>query len=121
MPALIFAALTVAVVLVSAVACLLAHQAMLKARLHAATCSTYASQLADALRKLKHNDVQVAELGELCEALTKSLHKVRSREGMRALRERDAPNSVDELKGEAWKAAKRKELRLAIATRVNSD
>lgn len=100
-----------------AVAVIVTVVASLIAVRSSARCSTYASKLEHALHSMKLNDVRVTELGELCDALGKSMHKIRSREGMRATRAKE----VDEqLTGQAWKDAQRKKLGLSVIQQTQS-
>ncbi len=106
-----FAVSIVVAALMMGAAVLIAAAAARRAALHAATCSTLAASLRDALHRSQLSDVRVAELGDLCERLTSSVHKIRSREGMSKLRERETAD--ENLQGTAWKESMRKQLKLA--------
>jgi ABC-type multidrug transport system fused ATPase/permease subunit len=111
MSQLMYVLIIAGVALMMGAAVLIAVSHALQAAKHAATCTTLAASLRDALHRAQLNDVRVAELGDLCERLTSSVHRIRSREGMSNLRARE---TVDEnLQGAAWKDKMRKQLKLA--------
>lgn len=111
MSQLMFVFVIVVVALMMGAAVLIAVSQARAAAMHAATCSTLHASLRDALHKSQQNDVRVAELGDLCERLTSSVHKIRSREGMSKLRERETEG--ENLQGAAWKDKMRKQMKLA--------
>ncbi len=100
--------------LISVAACLAALQWAKMAHRRSVTCMTLQSELAAELRKQRQNELRVIELADLCERTRESMHKLRSRVGMKELRERS--DAAPQLNGAAWKDQQRKQLGLSIIT-----
>lgn len=77
-----------------------------------ASCTTLCLQLSDALANAKKSSARFAELADEVNALQETLHKLRSREGMRDLRARRAAQEQEDIKGAAWKDKMRAQLKL---------
>ena len=108
--------LVVAIVVVawSSLAALVAVLAALQARSERASCLTYASELAQQLRKTRQLETQVAELDDAWQKSLDQIKRLRSRYGMRDLRERQnvEDDSGANLQGPAWKEKMRRSLKL---------
>jgi hypothetical protein len=100
----------VVAVLWSAVVVALANRARSTTRRHVAQCTKMALEVSVSLARCKKLELQVVELDDLCQSLTASMHKLRSRAGMRELRERNEYVNQN-LTGAAWKDAMRKQMR----------
>lgn len=91
--------------LVIAVAVIVSVVASLLAWMAAVRSLNLASKLARTLKSVAEVELRIVELTDLCDATQKTVHKLRSRDTMRATR----ANGVDsDLQGAAWKAAMRK-------------
>lgn len=105
---------TLAAALIAVVAAFSAMLAARRSSRHAANCLRLASELAQELRKTKRLESQVSELDDAWTKSLDQLKRLRSRVGMRDLRER--MNAEDEgerrLQGAAWKQAMRAKLKL---------
>lgn len=110
---------TLAAALIAVVAAFSAILAARRSSHHAASCLRLASELAQELRKTKRLESQVSELDDAWTKSLDQLKRLRSRVGMRDLRERmsaDDSQDVARLHGPAWKQKMRAKLKLGAGS-----
>ena len=98
---------------VSLVAALLSVVGGLRAARASAACSMLASKLQSKLKDCDAAILRVTELDDLCAATQRSVAKLRSRAGMRELRDGDADER--RLQGAEWKESMRAKMQLALS------